>query len=210
MRKKLSWFRKQLGGIGKRLLWKTSKKMNLYILSLMQKEVFLKYAEIYGDKKTALNLFKEQFSEGANFILKDLWEGKTLSKIKLFVSESLKDLEYLSNLAAYVLLGPKAKDYFVVEFIPEDTSEEGIPKLITKNKKCVCCAVIKDEIHPDELGDLGFSDILYSAITTLLQMVLDYVSDKYIVECKETKCYLRGDSIGESTIYIKLKNPDTE
>ena len=51
MRKKLSWFRKQLANIGKRIFWMTQKKMNLYVLSLMQKEVFLKYAEILGDQK---------------------------------------------------------------------------------------------------------------------------------------------------------------
>jgi hypothetical protein len=201
MRKKLSWLRKSLGSIGKRIYWLFSKKMNLYLLSLMEKEVFLKYAEIHGDQKIALEILSEQFSEGASFILRDIF-----NLIKIFISESLEDLEYLANLAYYIVLGADYKEFFEIKFIPAAEGSDEIPKLVTKIKKCVCCASIDDEIHLNELGDSGYIHILFAAIITLLQMIFEYTSDQYLLEFKETKCHLRGDPQGELTVYIKAKD----
>ena len=177
-----------------------TKKMNLYTLSLLQKHVFLKYVEIHKNQEITIEILKDQVTEGANFILQDIF-----GKVKFFVSESLEDLKYLADLAYFIIIGPDFKEFFDVQFISKTESEDGIPKLVTKIKKCVCCVSIKDELQQEEIEDLNYIDMLFSALTALLQMILDYVSGDYLVESKETKCYLKGDPIGEVITYIKPK-----
>ncbi|MHA1384994.1 MAG: hypothetical protein ACTSR3_14695 [Candidatus Helarchaeota archaeon] len=207
-RKRIGWFRKKLGNVGKKLIRWKFRKMDLYILSLMELEVLKKYAEILGDQGTAFDVFNEQFQQGAYDIFYSV-----MDLVKIFFSKDLRDLLYIYDLAMYIILGNDYKEFFAPpKFISADEAEDGIPKIIARTKKCIMCASVRGEedIKLDELGDRGFAEILGNALTALIQLAQDSVGNPYQVVQKETKCFLRGDTYGEMTVYFYPKEEEND
>jgi hypothetical protein len=198
---KLGFFRRLLAGLGKRLYWKVSNKMNLYMLSTMAFGVTKKYEEIFeGDTGLAVDTFTEQFVNGANSIMYEL-----LPKMRFFFSKSLDDVAFLADVAMYVVLGPKWKRFFSKPFFtPADQSEEGVPKLTFVFQRCVLCTGLTPgrDIDPTKLRRNSYGELLARAITSLMQLIQDYVGNEYTLEVKETKCMLRGDLYGEGVVYF--------
>jgi hypothetical protein len=205
---KLNGFRKLIAGLGKRLYWKMSNKMNLYMLSTMAFGVTKVYEEIFnGDTGLAVDTFTEQFMNGANSIMYEL-----LPTMKIFFSKSLEDVEFLSGVAMYVILGPKWQNFFgPPKFVPANRSEERVPKLIITYKCCVLCTGLKPgvDIDPAKLRRNSYGELLARALVSLMQLIQDYVGNEYTLEVKETKCRLRGDPYGECLIYFFPKTKAT-
>ncbi|MFX1452701.1 MAG: hypothetical protein ACFFCM_17820 [Promethearchaeota archaeon] len=206
-RKKLGWFRKKIGNVGKKLMRWRYRKMDLYVLSLMELVVLQKYAEILGDQGAAFDELNRQFTEGAYAIFYNV-----MDLVKMFFSKDLRDILYVWELAMYLILGNKFSEYFdYPKFIPAEESEEGVPKIVARLKKCVVCASVQEgDIKLDELGERGFAEVLGNALTALVQMMQDYVKNDYKVVQRETKCFLRGDNYGEQTLLFYPKEEKIE
>jgi len=207
VRKRIGWFRKQLGKLGKRLIRKRYRKIDLYVLSLMELEVVRKYGELLGDQGQGFDVLDEQFTQGAYDLFYSLQ-----NMLKIFFSKSLEDLTYLYDLALYVILGDDYKIFFdTPKLVTAEESEDGIPKLITRVKKCILCASADEgDIKLDELAHRGFGEILGHAVAALMQITQDYVGNNYDVITKETKCFLRGDAYGELTMFFYPKKEEGE
>ncbi|MHA1266942.1 MAG: hypothetical protein ACTSRS_17020 [Candidatus Helarchaeota archaeon] len=199
---KLGAFRRLLAGFGKRIFWKfMTKKMNLWMLSSMAYGVTKKYEEIFdGDTGMAVDTFTEQFVNGAKSIMYDL-----LGTMKMFFSKSLTDLEFLSAVALYVVLGPNWEKFFEHPiYVPGEKTDDGVPQLIIRQKICVLCTglIPGEDIDVSKLKKNSYGELLASALVALLQMIQDYVGNKYHLVVKETKCLLRGDPFNEGVTFF--------
>ncbi len=205
-RKKIGWFRKKLGNVGKKLMRWRYRKMDLYLLSLMELVVVQKYSEILGDQGAAFDELNNQFRSAAF----DIFYG-VMDLVKIFFSKDLRDILYVWELAMYIILGKNYSEYFdYPKFIPAEESEEGVPKIVARIKKCVVCASVQEgDINLDELGQRGFAEILGNALTALVQLMQDTVENDYNVVQKETRCFLRGDNYGEQTLLFYPKEKET-
>jgi hypothetical protein len=202
---KLGRFRKYIVKVGKWLYWKFKiKKMDLLMLSSMAYCVTKKYEEIFeGDTGLAIDTFTEQFKTGAQSIMMEL-----LETIKIFFSKSLEDTVFLARLAVYIILGPKWNIFFGEPIlIPAEKTRDNVTQLIIKYKKCVLCTGLRPgiDIDPNKFKQHCYGELLAEALTSLLQMVHDYVGNDYNLVVKETKCQLRGDPYGEFYQYFYPK-----
>jgi hypothetical protein len=202
---KLGFFRKLAARIGKRAYWRFSKKMNLWMLSSIAFAVTKKYEEIFdGDTGHAVDTFTEQFVNGASSIMYEL-----LPRMKMFFSRSLEDLEFLADVALYVIMGPKWKKFFgKPQFVSADEAEDGVPKLIMRYVRCVLCTGLIPGVDIDhtKLKRNSYGELLARALVALMQMIQDYVGNEYRLDVKETKCRLRGDTWGEGVVYFYPKD----
>ncbi len=202
--KKLGFFRKLIAKIGKRAYWSISQKMNLYMLSSMAYGVTKKYEEIFdGDTGLAVDTFTAQFVNAANSIMYEL-----LPRMKVFFSKSLDDLEFLSDVAMYVILGKKWTNFFSEpKYIPAERTEDGVPQLIIGVNCCVLCTGLRPGVNIDhtKLKKNSYGELLAQALVALMQMIQDYVGNNYKLVVKETKCRLRGDPYGESIVFFYPK-----
>ncbi|NVM29112.1 MAG: hypothetical protein HWN65_09720 [Candidatus Helarchaeota archaeon] len=199
---KLGKFRKMLASLGKRIYWKfMTKKMNLWMLSSMAYGVTKKYEEIFdGDTGLAVDTFTEQFVNGATSIMYEI-----LGTMKMFFSKSLLDLEFLSGVALYVVLGPDWETFFEKPiFVPGEQTDDGVPQLIMRQKICVLCTGLIPGVDIDhtKLRENSYGELLAKALVALLQMIQDYVGNKYNLVVKETRCLLRGDSFNEGVTFF--------
>ncbi len=204
---KLGFFRKFLARIGKVYYWRKPKKINLWLLSSMAYGVTKKYEEIFeGDTGKAVDTFTKHFINGAKAIMFEMQD-----RIKILYSKSLKDLEFISQIALYVILGPDWDKLFnPPTLIPAEQTEHGIPQLRIRYPVCALCTGIRPgaDIDPAKLKDHNYGELLAAALASLLQLVQDYVGNDYVIDIKETKCMLRGDPYGEATIYFNPKTAE--
>jgi hypothetical protein len=196
MREKAGFIQRILAKIGKRLLWWRAEKMDLYVLALMAREVVIKYQEILdGDLETAVNTLKEQFASSARTYLMSF-----MDQLKLVVSRDLSDMEFMSEVSLWSILGKEYRNFFAnAKYIPADDprNTEGIPKFTNVSPKCLLCAVIQDLPNAHEYKDLNYGEIISYALGSLIELILDFVGYKYEVKVKEKKCFLRGDPYSE-------------
>ncbi|NVM52948.1 MAG: hypothetical protein HWN66_04535 [Candidatus Helarchaeota archaeon] len=202
---KLGKFRKALASLGKRIYWRfMTKKMNLWMLSSMAYGVTKKYEEIFdGDTGLAVDTFTEQFVNGATSIMYEL-----LGTMKIFFSKSLTDLAFLGETALYVIMGPDWEKFFEhPQYIPAEKTDDNIPQLIIRQKMCVLCTGLTPgvEIDHTKLRENSYGELLAKALVALLQLIQDYVGNKYTLVVKETKCLLRGDSYNEGVTFFYPK-----
>lgn len=199
---RLGKIRRALASLGKRIYWKfMTKKMNLWMLSSMAYGVTKKYEEIFdGDTGLAVDTFTEQFVNGAKSIMYEL-----LGTMKMFFSKSLEDLEFLSGVALYVVMGPDWNDFFEDPiYIPGEKTDDGVPQLIMRQKRCVLCTGLRPGIDMDfsKFRENTYGELLAKALVALLQMIQDYVGNEYNLVVKETKCLLRGDEFNEGVTFF--------
>ena len=123
----------------------------------------------------------------------------------MFFSKSLEDLEFLSDVALYVVLGPDWNDFFEEPiYVPGEKTDDGVPQLIMRQKKCVLCTGLRPgDIDQSKLRTNSYGELLASALVALLQMIQDYVGNEYEITSKETKCLMKGDGYGEITLWLK-------
>ncbi|HUX97918.1 MAG TPA: hypothetical protein VMV49_00045 [Candidatus Deferrimicrobium sp.] len=202
---KLGMFRKFLAKLGKRAYWTVTKKMNLWMLSSMAYGVTKKYEEIFeGDTGMAVDTFTEQFVNGANSIMYEL-----LGTMKIFFSKSLEDVDFLAETALHVILGSKWPQFFgKPKMILAENTEEGVAQLVMRFPRCVLCTGLRPGIDVDhtKLRKNSYGELLARALVALMQLIQDYVGNKYKLVVKETKCRLRGDPYGEGISYYYPKD----
>lgn len=199
----MGFLRKLLAKIGKRWFWQRAEKMNLYVLALMARETVLKYQEIYeGDLERAVNTMKEQFSDAARSYLMDF-----MGQLNLILSRNLKDMEILSDVALWSILGRNSRSILGRSlYIPADDPRnlEHIDKFVTIAPKCVLCAAIRD-LDLNRYKNLNYGEIIFGALGSLMELILNSMGFNYNLIVKETKCMLRGDPYSEATFYLYEK-----
>ncbi len=203
VRKKIGIFQKFLAQAGKRLLWWRAEKMDLYVLALMARETVIKYRELLnGNLQEAVTTLKEQFASSARTYLQTF-----MSQLKLIVSKDLKDIEIMSEVSLYSILGPDYRKFFsTITYVPADdpNNADKLHKFITIFPKCVMCSVIGD-LKKEEYRDTDYGEIISHALASLLELILEYVGQPYTVEIKETACFMRGSPYGEVVMYLHEK-----
>ncbi|MFX1452182.1 MAG: hypothetical protein ACFFCM_15200 [Promethearchaeota archaeon] len=201
---KLSWFRKRLADIGKRIYYHKTEKLNFYIVNLMVNHIIKAFAEILGDYEKALDEIENMVKVEAKNILVEIIEkpiflGKSM---KMIISKDINDIAFLASTTFFGLLGKNYKTFFEE---PEfSTDSKGVGKLVLRMKKCPICAgvrhVTQEKLGKKTLG--GFLAILSGEIVELIQ---EYVGNPYRIESKETKCFMKGDPYGEIVIMMYPK-----
>ena len=203
VRKKIGNFQRFLAAVGKRLQWWHAEKMDLYVLALMARETVIKYRELLnGDLQQAVTTLKEQFASSARTYLQTF-----MSQLKLIVSRDFKDIEYMSEISLYSILGPDYRKFFSnIKYVPADdpNNAEKLHKFITITPKCVMCSVIGD-LNVEEYKDTDYGEIISYALGSLLELILDYVGLHYTVQIKETRCFMRGSPHGELVMFLHEK-----
>lgn len=199
VREKVGFVQKFLASVGKRLLWWRAEKMDLYVLAVMARETVLKYREILNDDLgTSIQLLKKQFADSAKTYLRNF-----MSQLKLVVSKDLNDMEFMSEVALWSILGKDYKNFFIPsKYIAADDpiNPYGLPYFLGVSPKCLMCSII-DDLDKEEFYDKNYGEIISYALGSLIEIILEYTGYNYRVEVKETRCFLRGDPYSE-IIYL--------
>ena len=206
--KKLGWIKKRIGDFGNKIFYWRSDKFNLLLMASIVQSVIEEYQEIYeGDLPKALEVLAQGAEAGSGEFVTDLIENPIMFGIslKFLLSKHLPDIASQIWWTLQTIAGSDAKKLFGrPKFIPAEESEEGVAKIVTPIKQCIMCAT-KTDISTDDLGDHDYFHVLTILAQAAVQHVEDYVGNSYKIECKETKCFLRGDDHGEITTYFYPK-----
>ncbi len=195
VREKMGAFQRFLASIGKRLLWWRAEKMDLYVLALMARETVKKYQEIYdGDLQRAVDTLKEQFASSAKTYLSTF-----MDQMKFIVSKDLKDMEIMSGVAMFSILGKTYRKWFAnAKFMPKDApfNDDGVDKFVNISPKCLMCATLEKQDYED-YKDVNYGEIISYALGSLMEIIFDYVGHSLQVKVREKRCFLRGDPYSE-------------
>ncbi|TFG06012.1 MAG: hypothetical protein EU536_00280 [Promethearchaeota archaeon] len=204
VREKVGFVQRLLASIGKRLLWWRAEKMDLYVLALMARETVLKYQELLdGNLEAAVNTLKVQFAESAKTYLRNF-----MNQLKLVVSKDLNDMEFMSEVSLWSILGPKFREFFAPsKYLPagDPINPYNNPCFVSISPKCVLCSVIQD-LDMEKYRDLDYGAIISYALGSLIEIIMEYVGHNYRIEVKETRCFLRGDPYSEMVYLVHEKN----
>lgn len=199
VRKKVGFMQRFLASVGKRLLWWRAEKMDLYVLAVMAKETVLKYRELLNDDLgAAVEMLKKHFSDSAKTYLRNF-----MAQLKLVVSQDLEDMEFMSEVALWSILGKDYRKFFIpTKYIAADDpiNPYNLPYFLSVNPKCLMCSIL-EEGEKEEYKDTNYGEIISYALGSLIEIILEYVGHNFRVEVKETRCFLRGDPYSE-IIYL--------
>lgn len=204
--KKLGFFRKLLINLGKRLYFRQSGKLNILGLSLMLRELLREYETITGNLPSALGEFtKEVEIQSHEVISKMLFEPVMFgTSLEFALSRDLTDTPYSAQALIYGMIGKNYDKFF--EYPIMKLSPEGDGEIIIGMKQCIICGAVTD-ISQEDLKDKNYGDIVSTLFGTVFKEVWEYMELPYtVIDARETKCFLRGDSCGEITIRFKVQS----
>ncbi|NVM31284.1 MAG: hypothetical protein HWN65_20770 [Candidatus Helarchaeota archaeon] len=204
---KLSWFRKLLIGLGKRIYYRKSEKVNVLGVNLMLRAVIRQYEEVTGNLDDALNEFLAQIQVTANEVITNLLHEPIMMGVSMSytLSRDIRDGPFTIHALIYGMIGGNFKKTFHYPMIIYN--EDGSGKFIirTKGISCILCSSVTD-IKKEDLGENNYGNILATLFGTIIQQAWSYIETPYtMVEAKETKCLLRGDPYGEIEIKFEPK-----
>ncbi|MHA1313310.1 MAG: hypothetical protein ACTSRB_05355 [Candidatus Helarchaeota archaeon] len=202
---KLSWFKKHLANLGKRLFYRRSDKISLLLTSLVVQATIEEYQSVLdGSLPKALKVLGDAARGEAADLMTDLLENPIIGgfKMAMLLSKDISEVPMRLDWALYSLAGKNTWKLFdKPKLIPSEEAEDGITKVIIGLKKCPLCVGL-DHITGEDLEDQEYAKILTALGGATVQSFEDYVGNDYDIVCKETKCFLRGDDKGELTIYF--------
>ena len=205
---KLSFFRKLLISLGKRMYYRKSDKVNVLGVNLMLREVIRHYAEVMGGNlPEALNKFQEQVAVTADEVITNLIHEPIMAGVSMSyaLSREIKDGPFTIQSLIYGMIGSDYKKTFEPVWL--ELNEDGSGRFVirTKGKACILCSSVRD-ISGSDLGDANYGNILATLFGTIIREAWAYIESPYtFIEANETQCVLRGDPCGEITIYFKPK-----
>jgi hypothetical protein len=157
------------------------------------------------DVETAITTLKTQFAESAKTYLRTF-----MGQLKLIVSEDLNDMEFMSSVALYSILGKNYKDFFTAtKYIPADhpMNYDGVDKFVTISRRCLMCSILpKDQW--DTYKECNYGEIIPHALASLMELILEFIGMDVSIEVQETKCFMRGDEYSETEMIIREKTPE--
>ena len=205
---KISWFKKVLAGLGKRLYFRREPKMNIMLLAVIVRSVINEFKEFYGDWEAAFSRLDAAVAEESKNIIAEMIDQPILFGVGLrtMLSRSLEDIPFLVKMTFWVMAGKNSKKIFGEPLlIPAEESPEKVPKIIIPIKKCMMCAGLTT-VDPTEFkDDRNYFDYVAAVLAGTMGHIEEYVGNEYKVVGKETKCFLRGDDQGELTVWFYPK-----
>lgn len=202
---KLGWFRKRLAGLGKRIYFQRSHKINLFGINSMVRNVVRIYAKINnGDYEKALLDFCAQVEvESTNIIAEMIDTPIALgTSLKTVLATNPDDLPFIATTLFWALLGSNFQEIWSdIEYERED---DGTIKLTLRENSCLFC-IEENELTQADFGSASLGNILAGIFKGILQALMDYIGNAYDVTATETKCFLKGDGYGEITVILKPK-----
>jgi hypothetical protein len=204
---KLSWFRKLLIGLGKRIYYRKSEKSNVLGVNLMLRAVIRQYEAITGDLDSALKTFLDQVRVTADEVITNLIYEPIMLGISMgyALSREIDDGPFTIQALVQGMIGkayPKVFEYPQLDLNPDGSGQF---RIRSKGASCIICSGV-DDISEEQLKTESYGNILATLFGTIIRQAWNYLESPYeIVEAKETKCLLRGDSCSEITISFKPK-----
>lgn len=160
------------------------------------------YADLNnGDYKEGLNEFCSEIESESKTLISELINkpmvlGKSLNFI---ISKSIEDIPFLANLMFYAIMGKNSKDIWSK---PELFKEEnGVYKITLHQKTCILCAE-ENQLTQEDFKEARLGNIMALLFKGIVQAIIDYVGNPYDVTAEETKCFMLGDSYGETTLWL--------
>lgn len=206
--KKLSRFKRMLGGLGKRVYnWRETKE-SMNFLSFMYESIIWEYADIFdGDYEKAMDVLIDLIRPMSEEVVsKLLLEVKVLGvPFKSLISPNLQDLPFVIETALYAVYGSWSKKIFKKPvYVPPEFSPEDVPTVILEYTSCpFCCNTI---IPPEKLGAHRYGKLQVITIENMIQAMQDYVGNENQVVGREIKCFLNGDDNGEIRFWLYPKD----
>ncbi|MHA1310807.1 MAG: hypothetical protein ACTSQO_07725 [Candidatus Helarchaeota archaeon] len=204
---KLNFFTKLLGSFGKRYIFNTAQKINLYTCGLIVQETMKIFMDIYGDYEIGIEEFNEALATGVKEMIADMLDqsylfGKGLGDI---VSRTPSDSCSAIEIGFWALMGKESKQLIEKPiWVPFEQPNEYIGKLVVGIKRCPFCFGMDKNIE-SKLTKVHYGDFFAIMIGGILQEIMEYVGNDFEMISKETKCFMRGDEKGELTIYFKQR-----
>ena len=199
---KLSWFRKQLGAMGKRIYNWRIEKISLFSLNVFIRCLMKMYTSLNnGDHGKGLDQFCEHVEEESKVLIFDMINepialGLTMDSI---ISKEPEDLVYIAATLFWSMIGKNYSDLW--DDLELTKEENGVIKFVMREKVCMICTEETD-LTQEMIGDRNYGDIFTSLLVGILSALEEYVDAPYKVTGKETKCLLKGDPHGEITIWL--------
>ncbi|HUY01350.1 MAG TPA: hypothetical protein VMV49_17445 [Candidatus Deferrimicrobium sp.] len=204
---KLSWLRKMLIGLGKKIYYRKTEKVNVLGVNLMLRAVIRQYEELIGNLQDALNEFQSQVMITADEVITNLIHEPLMMGVSMSyaLSRDIKDGPFTIQALIYGMIGKDYKKTFEYPELVLNEDQTGKFVIRTKGASCILCSGVKD-IQAKDLGNSNYGNILATLFGTIIRQSWNYLETPYeLVEAKETKCLLRGDPYGEITISFKPK-----
>lgn len=204
---RLSKFKKMVGNLGKKLYYMKEPKYPINILAVMEEGVIEEYALINNkDYEKGLKELENFLNPAAEQLMTALLLNPAVGGIafKSFMTKELEDIPWLMGTLLFAMFGKKAYNTIFgkrgFKLIFADESEEKVPTVVVTWQKCPFCCNVK--ITKEDLKSENYGKIIEVLLSQTVELVEEFVENKYKVICKETKCFLRGDSVGEYRIWL--------
>ncbi|MFW9872850.1 MAG: hypothetical protein ACFFG0_07095 [Candidatus Thorarchaeota archaeon] len=193
----MNWFRRLLGGFGKRVFRWKAKKISLFAYNSMIRSVLKKYGELNENnyEQGTLDFSSQLEVTGKNIIIeminKPILFGLSLDTV---LSEDITDLPFIVSLALYFAFGKAYKKIWTPPFlVPE---ENGVLTWVLTQKKCLACAG-ETKLTQKDLGKTSMCNIIAYVWIGMLRALEDYLNFGYDITVKTTKCFMKDDDYGE-------------
>lgn len=205
---KLSFIKKLLIGLGKRIYYWKSEKVNVLGVNLMLRAVIRHYTEVIGNLPDALEEFQSQLTVTADEVITNLLHEPLMLGVSMSyaLSTYIPDGPFTIQALIHGMIGSNYKKTFEYPILVQNEDYSGKYIIRTKGNSCILCSGARD-MAKEELGDTGnYGNILATLFGTIIDQAWSYIKTPYeVTESKETKCLLRGDPYGEITISFKPK-----
>ncbi|MHA1379091.1 MAG: hypothetical protein ACTSRG_11980 [Candidatus Helarchaeota archaeon] len=195
-------FQRFLAGIGKKYLRWKKKKMNSLFLSITILEYCRILAEFVhdGNLESALEDFHEMGKIAGDDLLLE-----NLGAAKLLFSKDIEDSPLMMRVASYLALGEDIPDRNI-QFVPKNTDGDKYDRIIWSYDRCIFCAGLDKEkelvINKETMGNQTWGCQVAGIFEALMDRIQKYVGNNYKIECKETKCIMKGDTYNEYTMWF--------
>jgi len=201
--RKLGFFKRLLGKIGKHYFWWKAEKMSNLLMAADYLEMMKVLTEFHdGDFQKALETgFEMGKAIGKKLLYEFIDAGKSL------FSNNLEDYPFIIEVAWYIFLGEKIG---AITFVPADFKNPA--KIILRLEQCpFCFGVDEDEflkVDKDRFKELNWGVFQTGVLETGVNDILEYAKSNYFCKIRETKCLLKGDPFPEYTIYFYPKTKE--
>ena len=206
--KKLNWFYKLLGHIGRRFYYQRSQKLNLMAVTLIVRNTIEEYKDVLGSYEAGIKQFEECCKTGTMDVISDMMQSKIMLGIGLYdiTSQYVPDSAWAIELGLGALAGTDfMKNIFEsANYLPAEVSGTGKPLILVKFKKCMMCAGVPNS-KKQELGNSCYGGYFAALLSAALQMMGEEVNWGYDFSGSEVKCFLAGDDHAEFHLHLTPK-----
>jgi hypothetical protein len=181
-----------LAALGKRLMFRRSRKVPQLLVNLSYREIIRLLVELHGNLEGALNAaFELALHAGPDFLNSWVEGGHAI------FSKYVGDHSLWIKSGYYSFTG----DHITyIQYFPPETAGEP-HRVIWRLDKCFLCAGMADDptfpIKKEAFGAHGWGTIIAGIFQATTKMINEYAGIEFTSQVREIKCLLRGDPYGE-------------